>query len=202
MFSMNASSVSGGYRRDSRQHRKSSAGGRRPSDQTNSGRDSRKHSRVSMTGSISSGPEQDIVVVSRRPPSIDTGIPMATTSTALPVEARLTMPDDDIPLYGQDGSINITYKILKEIMKEMALKKVKGQTAPFIPHYPHTQQIDYIFHIIEVRIVTQIARFMGPTWGPAGADRTHVGPMLAHWTLLSGYVFKSQCKEICPQGSK
>ena len=31
-----------------------------------------------------------------------------------------------------------------------------------------------------------IARFMGPTWGPSGADRTQVGPMLAPWTLLSG----------------
>ena len=25
-----------------------------------------------------------------------------------------------------------------------------------------------------------IVRFMGPTWGPAGADRTQVGPMLPH----------------------
>ena len=32
----------------------------------------------------------------------------------------------------------------------------------------------------------QIARFMGPTWGPSGAYRTQVGPMLAPWTLLSG----------------
>ena len=32
-----------------------------------------------------------------------------------------------------------------------------------------------------------IARFMGPTWGPSGADRTQVGPMLAPWNLLSGY---------------
>ena len=31
-----------------------------------------------------------------------------------------------------------------------------------------------------------IARFMGPTWGPPGDDRTQVGPMLAPWTLLSG----------------
>ena len=31
-----------------------------------------------------------------------------------------------------------------------------------------------------------IARFMGPTWSPSGADRTHVGPMLAPRTLLSG----------------
>ena len=30
-----------------------------------------------------------------------------------------------------------------------------------------------------------IARFMGPTWGPSGADRIQVGPVLAPWTLLS-----------------
>ena len=29
---------------------------------------------------------------------------------------------------------------------------------------------------------------MGPTWGPSGADRTQVGPMLAPWTLLSGLI--------------
>ena len=31
-----------------------------------------------------------------------------------------------------------------------------------------------------------IARFVGPTWGPSGADRTQVGPMLAPWTFRSG----------------
>ena len=31
-----------------------------------------------------------------------------------------------------------------------------------------------------------VARFMWPTLGPSGADRTQVGPMLATWTLLSG----------------
>ena len=36
-----------------------------------------------------------------------------------------------------------------------------------------------------------IARFMGPTWGPSGTDKTQVGPMLAPWTLLS--------KLVCPQ---
>ena len=30
-----------------------------------------------------------------------------------------------------------------------------------------------------------IAWFMGPTWGPSGADRTQVGPMLAPWTVPS-----------------
>ena len=31
-----------------------------------------------------------------------------------------------------------------------------------------------------------IARFIGPTWGPSGSDKTQVDPMLALWTLLSG----------------
>ena len=31
-----------------------------------------------------------------------------------------------------------------------------------------------------------IAKFMGPTWGPYGAARTQVRPMLVRWTLLSG----------------
>ena len=35
-------------------------------------------------------------------------------------------------------------------------------------------------------VLSLIARFMGPTWGPTGIDRTQVGPMLAQWTLLSG----------------
>ena len=40
-------------------------------------------------------------------------------------------------------------------------------------------------------IKSVIARFMGPTWGPSGADRTQVGPMLAPWTLLSGIRWSS-----------
>ena len=37
--------------------------------------------------------------------------------------------------------------------------------------------------------LTLIARFMGPTWGPTGADGTQVGPIFAPWTLLSGETF-------------
>ena len=36
------------------------------------------------------------------------------------------------------------------------------------------------------RKLPQIAKFMGPTWGPPGSSRAQVGPMLAPWTLLSG----------------
>ena len=37
-----------------------------------------------------------------------------------------------------------------------------------------------------MQVATLIAKFMVTTWGPSGADRTQVGPMLAPWTLLSG----------------
>ena len=37
--------------------------------------------------------------------------------------------------------------------------------------------------------VTLIARFMGPTRGPSGADRTQVGPKLAPWAVLSGHIY-------------
>ena len=36
---------------------------------------------------------------------------------------------------------------------------------------------------------SQIAKFMGPTWGPHGPYRPQMGPMLAQWTLLSGVMF-------------
>ena len=44
-------------------------------------------------------------------------------------------------------------------------------------------------------MATLIARFMRPTWGPSGADRTQVGPMLAPWTLLSGH-FNNKLAEV------
>ena len=40
---------------------------------------------------------------------------------------------------------------------------------------------------IRMQDVTQIAKLMGPTWGPPGSCRPQMGPMLVPWTLLSGY---------------
>ena len=39
------------------------------------------------------------------------------------------------------------------------------------------------------------AMFMGPTWGPPGANRCgpQLGPMLAPWTLLSGIIVRCFC---------
>ena len=46
---------------------------------------------------------------------------------------------------------------------------------------------EYVFIIFHL---TQITKFMWPTWGPHGFYRPHVGPMLAQWVLLSGKVCK------------
>ena len=43
--------------------------------------------------------------------------------------------------------------------------------------------------IILHRITAQIAKFMGPTWGPPGSCRPQMGSMLAPWTFLSRSVF-------------
>ena len=40
--------------------------------------------------------------------------------------------------------------------------------------------------LLHSRQYSQIAMFMGPTWGPPGSCRPQMGPMLAPWTLLSG----------------
>ena len=54
--------------------------------------------------------------------------------------------------------------------------------------------------------ISQIIRFMWPTWGPPGSCRPQAGPMLAPWTLLSGirsfwyssgYLHPSYCTQ-CP----
>ena len=39
------------------------------------------------------------------------------------------------------------------------------------------------------QISSQIAKFMGLTWGPPGCCRPQMGPILAPWNLLSGIVF-------------
>ena len=45
---------------------------------------------------------------------------------------------------------------------------------------------------------TQIAKFMGPTWGPHGSCRPHVSPELAPWTLLSGkLIIHNTGSDIC-----
>ena len=45
--------------------------------------------------------------------------------------------------------------------------------------------------VMQVSVLcSQIAKFMGPTWGPPGSCRPQMGPMLAPWTLLSGLFWR------------
>ena len=53
-------------------------------------------------------------------------------------------------------------------------------------HHRTTRYITQFFS----RSISQIAKFMGPTWGPSGPCRPQMGPMLGSWTLLSGIAWK------------
>ena len=46
----------------------------------------------------------------------------------------------------------------------------------------------YRVSILKLCIPRWQGSFMGPPWGPAGPCRPQKGPMLAPWTLLSGYI--------------
>ena len=50
----------------------------------------------------------------------------------------------------------------------------------------HSPVVDTLTQDMTHRICPLIAKSMGPTWGPPGSCRPHMGPMLAPWTLLSG----------------
>ena len=45
---------------------------------------------------------------------------------------------------------------------------------------------EFVHWYLYFESMSQIARFMGPTWGPPGSCRPQMGPMLAPLTLLSG----------------
>ena len=55
---------------------------------------------------------------------------------------------------------------------------------------------DYIY----IPHVTPIAKFIGPTWGPAKAGKTQVGPMFAPWIMLSGTIWHKGFSIILIQG--
>ena len=51
----------------------------------------------------------------------------------------------------------------------------------------HGEAKSWIKHMTQyAKVITQIAKFMGPTWGPPGTCRPQMGPMMAPWIMLSG----------------
>ena len=52
----------------------------------------------------------------------------------------------------------------------------------------------YMDRLRHIRKHSQIAKFMGQTWGPPGSCRPQMGPMLVPWTLLSGLLAYESCR--------
>ena len=70
--------------------------------------------------------------------------------------------------------------------------------------------VGYLIRIVDVTahgflmahvltMITQIAKFMRPTWDPSGSCRPQAGPTLAPWTLLSWKLY-SVIKPLIPIG--
>ena len=68
------------------------------------------------------------------------------------------------------------------------LSRYPGMQSTCCNAHEHGEPVDNIYGIPipNTPPLSLRARFMGPTWGPSGADMTQVGPMLAPWPLLSG----------------
>ena len=66
---------------------------------------------------------------------------------------------------------------------------IRPPTHPFAETQQNTTKCDLCYNSVTIFLCDSshaplIARLMGPTWGPSGADRTHVGPMnLAIWAV-------------------
>ena len=93
------------------------------------------------------------------------------------------------------GSVPYLTRSLEPVWHSPGLKAASllepGQSRFIQQHWPLvlTQRLTTLDFCQQVALMwSLVARFMGPTWGPSGADRTQVGPMLAPWTLLSGMV--------------
>ena len=56
-------------------------------------------------------------------------------------------------------------------------------------HHCCTFSVTYLAESVNVCWVSQIAKFMGPAWGPPGSCRPQMCPMLTPWTLLSGIFY-------------
>ena len=55
-------------------------------------------------------------------------------------------------------------------------------------YFLSVQMWEYKENIKNINDTSPETKFMGPTLGQTGSYRPHMGPMLAPWTLLSGYV--------------
>ena len=63
--------------------------------------------------------------------------------------------------------------------------RYNNQEAHVVEYVCGSYSIENDKHCKMYSMSPQIAKFMGPTWDPPGADRTQVDPEMAPWTLLS-----------------
>ena len=70
------------------------------------------------------------------------------------------------------------YRLLWFVLRLAATNSSSSLSISYISPIPYTLGP-------KIGISPQIARFMGPTWGPPGSCRPQMGLMLAPWTLLS-----------------
>ena len=82
------------------------------------------------------------------------------------------------------GPMNLAIRVSMELLSTL-LALCEGNHNSLVDS-PYKGLVKGIWLDHEHAITSQIARFVRPTWGPTGAGRTQLGPMLAPWTLLSG----------------
>ena len=73
---------------------------------------------------------------------------------------------------------------------------LKTQELPTLAKLALSQLSFSQFIILSPAASRVIPWFMGLTFGPSGADRAQVGPMLAPWTLLSGLLSKTPVPQV------
>ena len=78
----------------------------------------------------------------------------------------------------------VTIIILKYILGHLPEKDQKGWYTAWQTSLANDEYLSDLISFPDSKV-------HGPTWGPSGADRTQVGPMLAPWTLLSGLGFRT-----------
>ena len=75
--------------------------------------------------------------------------PVLSTHEEVP---NLASMREDAPFSERQGAVNTTIKVLRDVSVGLKLRRVKGEPVGFFPSSRATEQVDYIFHLIEVRL--------------------------------------------------
>ena len=81
---------------------------------------------------------------------------------------------------------SVTKKLIRLTPPSLWAKMATASSAINTRAFSWMKRCGFIWNALDYRVVSQITRFMGPTWDPPGSCRPQMGPMLAPWTLLLG----------------